>query len=331
MSLETIKIYNFELSTFGLFVFLGILFMLYVVWKEATKDGFDEERIFDLVILTTFFSLLFSRIFFAIFGGFPLLEILKFAYEIWRPGNNIYGIFFGFLLAIYFFCKRWSFSLYRILDIFSLGITFGFSIVVLAFVGLQQRFEFLIGFALWMFLYVFLSKYRNNKVKSGHTFSIFLSMNSLLGLFFFNERFYLPLYLIFITLSIAILVLRERKETKMQVFSAEFLKQIKSKLLEKNIRLKRQEQELKNEDPYLQQGRVDDNASFVDDAYEYIAKENQEATLGFVTSTRIQIKRALAKMKIGKYGICEVCNRSIDKARLEIYPEATTCVEHAKE
>ncbi|MCX6716369.1 MAG: TraR/DksA C4-type zinc finger protein [Candidatus Taylorbacteria bacterium] len=39
------------------------------------------------------------------------------------------------------------------------------------------------------------------------------------------------------------------------------------------------------------------------------------------------VKKALAKISDGKYGICEVCGEAIEKARLEANPSAKTCKE----
>ncbi len=41
------------------------------------------------------------------------------------------------------------------------------------------------------------------------------------------------------------------------------------------------------------------------------------------------INLALKRVEDGDYGICEVCKKPIDEARLEAYPMATACVEHA--
>ncbi|MEI6237973.1 MAG: TraR/DksA C4-type zinc finger protein [bacterium] len=37
------------------------------------------------------------------------------------------------------------------------------------------------------------------------------------------------------------------------------------------------------------------------------------------------VRKALAKIKDGKYGICEVCGETIEKTRLEANPSAKTC------
>ena len=39
------------------------------------------------------------------------------------------------------------------------------------------------------------------------------------------------------------------------------------------------------------------------------------------------ITKALARLRQGEYGICEVCSDDIDPRRLKIKPEATHCVE----
>lgn len=41
-----------------------------------------------------------------------------------------------------------------------------------------------------------------------------------------------------------------------------------------------------------------------------------------------EIKLALHKMETGKYGLCETCNKPIEKNRLEANPAAKTCKEH---
>ena len=52
--------------------------------------------------------------------------------------------------------------------------------------------------------------------------------------------------------------------------------------------------------------------------------------VGEVTLDEIaQIKRALARIEAGKYGVCIRCGGSIGKARLEALPHATMCVKCA--
>jgi len=41
----------------------------------------------------------------------------------------------------------------------------------------------------------------------------------------------------------------------------------------------------------------------------------------------IQTKKALTRIKVGKYGICEDCGDMIDTDRLIAYPESTLCAD----
>lgn len=44
-----------------------------------------------------------------------------------------------------------------------------------------------------------------------------------------------------------------------------------------------------------------------------------------------EIERALEKIEIGTYGICEVCQNEIQFERLKAHPTATRCVEHSND
>src|SRR5262245_1751559 len=45
----------------------------------------------------------------------------------------------------------------------------------------------------------------------------------------------------------------------------------------------------------------------------------------------LQIERAMAKLKMGTYGLCEVCGKRIPVARLNALPFSTTCIECQRE
>ena len=41
-----------------------------------------------------------------------------------------------------------------------------------------------------------------------------------------------------------------------------------------------------------------------------------------------EVKDALKRIEDGKYGVCSVCGKAIEPARLEANPAAATCIEH---
>ena len=45
-----ITIQNFTIHTFGIFILVGFLLLAFGVWSEGKKDGFSEEKLFDLLL-----------------------------------------------------------------------------------------------------------------------------------------------------------------------------------------------------------------------------------------------------------------------------------------
>lgn len=101
-----------------------------------------------------------------------------------------------------------------------------------------------------------------------------------------------------------------------------FLKQ-KVKILEKR------KKGIEEEDPFKDTSRVTDNASPDTEAAEQFGHARTTAIKEQLDRKIIQTKKALSRVKIGKYGVCEDCGKMIDTDRLVIYPEATICAKDA--
>lgn len=124
---------------------------------------------------------------------------------------------------------------------------------------------------------------------------------------------------------------RARKKTK-QVgrpirFPMSLLKPIGDFLVRESKRLEKRKGRLTAQDPFSDVSRVTDNAASDSDAAEQIGHAQVSAMKRQTERKLIQIKKALTRIKIGKYGTCEKCNKMIDTDRLMVVPEATICVE----
>lgn len=95
-------------------------------------------------------------------------------------------------------------------------------------------------------------------------------------------------------------------------------------------KLERRKQNLAQEDPFKDTRRLLDNAAPDIDADEQVGHARVTAIQKQVERRLIQIRKALTRIKIGKYGICEKCGQMIDTDRLMIIPEATVCVKCEK-
>lgn len=89
--------------------------------------------------------------------------------------------------------------------------------------------------------------------------------------------------------------------------------------------LQKRKKEIERDDPFLDTSRLIDNASPDADAAEQFGHARASALKEQLERRIIQTRKALARLKIGKYGICEDCGQMIDTDRLMVYPDATLC------
>ncbi|HJX46025.1 MAG TPA: TraR/DksA C4-type zinc finger protein [Patescibacteria group bacterium] len=89
--------------------------------------------------------------------------------------------------------------------------------------------------------------------------------------------------------------------------------------------LERRKKTIDKEDPFKDTARLDENASPDSDAAEQFGHASTSAIRSQVDKRIIETRKALSRIKIGKYGICEDCGKMIDTDRLIVYPEATFC------
>lgn len=90
--------------------------------------------------------------------------------------------------------------------------------------------------------------------------------------------------------------------------------------------LEKRKKVIEKDDPFKDPGRLLDNASPDTDAAEQFGHARTSAIKTELARKMVQIRKALTRIKWGKYGLCEDCGRMIDTDRLVIYPEATKCV-----
>ena len=94
--------------------------------------------------------------------------------------------------------------------------------------------------------------------------------------------------------------------------------------------LERRKKQISKEDPFKDPARVDDNAAPDIEADEQFGHARTSAIKTEMGKGIIQIRKALTRIRVGKYGICEECGQMIDTDRLMAFPEATLCAKDAK-
>jgi RNA polymerase-binding transcription factor DksA len=120
-----------------------------------------------------------------------------------------------------------------------------------------------------------------------------------------------------------------KKETNTPVFPASLLKPIGDFLSAKLHTMEKRKKAISKEDPFANTSRVDDNAAPDTEADEQFGHARTSAIGKEIGKNIINIRKALSRIKIGKYGICEECGELIDTERLIAFPEATLCKKDA--
>jgi RNA polymerase-binding transcription factor DksA len=121
-----------------------------------------------------------------------------------------------------------------------------------------------------------------------------------------------------------------KKNKNIKNFPARLLEPIRHFLESELLKLKRTKKEIEATDPFADEQRTNEN-SFEEDLDEQIGHFDSEVKVRFLTKRIVQLRKALTRVRLGKYGMCEVCGKMIDTERLSINPEATTCVKCEKE
>lgn len=97
-------------------------------------------------------------------------------------------------------------------------------------------------------------------------------------------------------------------------------------LHKKEKQLVDRKKDLEQEDPFADSNRLTNNAAIDAEAAEQTGHDRVAALKLEVDKGLINIRKALTNIKVGRYGLCELCGNMIDTDRLAIDPTAALCI-----
>jgi RNA polymerase-binding transcription factor DksA len=113
-------------------------------------------------------------------------------------------------------------------------------------------------------------------------------------------------------------------------FPSSLLKPVGTFLKAKLASLRLNRKKISTEDPFNDKTRDLESAATDTEAEEQFGHARVIAIKEELNAKAKQIKKALERVKKGKYGICEDCGKMIDTDRLAVFPEATKCIKCEK-
>lgn len=124
------KIGPLTIQTVSIFHTLGFYIGIYWVVKNAKKYKFDKDKILELALVITVFSIIGARVFSILFDGslnyylnHPA-DMLK----VWNGGFTFYGGFIFAVIAGLWYIKKHKFDLWSVTDLFAPALALGLAI-----------------------------------------------------------------------------------------------------------------------------------------------------------------------------------------------------------
>lgn len=110
-----------QIRSFGVFLLIAFLLAEYIVWRQGSKKGYNEEKLLDLGIVCFIYAFVFARI------GYFLFHLDQFGdnffrlFFIWEGGLDFSFGLIGGLIGYYYFIRRNKWSFFEVGDFFALA------------------------------------------------------------------------------------------------------------------------------------------------------------------------------------------------------------------
>lgn len=112
-----IKLGNFSIRWYSVFILIAVVISTVFIVKEAKKFNLTKDFIINLLFWTIIFGIIGARLYFVAFSWEYYSNNLIEIFRVWEGGLAIHGaIIFG-IITIIVYCKKYKITPWRILDI----------------------------------------------------------------------------------------------------------------------------------------------------------------------------------------------------------------------
>lgn len=122
---QTFTVFGFEIAYYGIAVVIGMMGGLFIMSHEAKRLGENEDKYWDLGIITLLAGVIGARIFYVVFAWEYYKDNLLSIFNLRLGGLAIYGGVFGALIAVFVYGRIQKISFPRMIDCISPGLLIG--------------------------------------------------------------------------------------------------------------------------------------------------------------------------------------------------------------
>lgn len=118
---ELFRIGTFPITTYGIFLALGMLLALFAASRLAARDGLPKDRIYDLGLWTLVGGLVGSKV----LMFFVEDNVNIFSLDFLRSGGVFYGGLLGGFFAVVILVRLYKLPVWKVADAFAPGVALG--------------------------------------------------------------------------------------------------------------------------------------------------------------------------------------------------------------
>jgi phosphatidylglycerol:prolipoprotein diacylglycerol transferase len=118
---ELFRIGNFPITTYGIFLAVGMLLALFVASRLGSRDGIPRERIYDIGLWTLIGGLVGSKL----LMFFVEDHVQVFSLDFLRSGGVYWGGFLGGFAALALLIRFYRLPFWKVADAFAPGVALG--------------------------------------------------------------------------------------------------------------------------------------------------------------------------------------------------------------
>jgi len=122
------EIAGFPIYSYGVMIFFAFLLGIYLAQRQAPKEGFQKDHVYDVAIMTIILALIGARLAYVILNWEHFAQNPGEILAVRRGGLTFYGGFIAPLIGGFFYARIKRISMLKFLDFISPYIALGYGI-----------------------------------------------------------------------------------------------------------------------------------------------------------------------------------------------------------